>query len=215
MTGVCRGAAIALRLCRGGRLRLRGGAWLCAAVRAAQAHTPSDTSSFTVRGDGVTMVVASAADTTAASVSATSAGFTKTVVAVSTTKAAANNFFLFTVRAVAGGFCGVVRLRCAVRAWQLSECRSLAGWLGGQLAGCLAGRLAACVSGCLAGSLVCLVICLAGLLSCAGWLACCLAARRLRRALVAVTLAVCCVVAACFGRARRRAWRSLAFGATG
>jgi hypothetical protein len=142
VTGVCRGAAIALRWWRGARLRLRGGVLLCAAVCAVQAHTPSDTSSFTVRGDGVTTLVASSAGTTAASVSATSATFTKTVVAVSTTKAAAANFFLFTVRAVAMGCRGVVRLRCAVRAWLLSEFRWLAGWL--------AVRLAVCVSGCLA-----------------------------------------------------------------
>ena len=139
MTGVYRGAAIALRWCRGGRLRLRlrGCARLCAAVRAAQAHTPSSTSSFTVRGDGVTTLVASAADTTAASVSATSAGFTKTVVAVSTTKAAAADFFLFTVRAVAGGFFGgrAASLRCAgVAAVGIPLAVWLSGWLGGQLA---------------------------------------------------------------------------------
>ena len=134
MTGVCRGAAIALRLCRGGRLRLRGGAWLCAAVRAAQAHTPSDTSSFTVRGDGVTTVVVSAAEATAVSVSATSAGFTETVVVVSTTKAAAADFFLFTVRAVDGGFRVVVRLRCAALCGR-GCCRKSARWLAGWLCG--------------------------------------------------------------------------------
>ena len=175
MTGVCRGAATALRWWRGARLRLRGGVWLCAAVRAAQAHTPSDTSSFTVRGDGVTTLVASAAGTTAASVSATSATFTKTVVAVSTTKAAAASFFLFTVRAVAMGCRGVVRLRCAVRAWLLSEFRWLAGCVSGCLARRRAGRNAGWQAGFLAGEqlvcrtvgpAVCLVICLSGLLAC-------------------------------------------------
>ena len=142
--------AIALRWLRGGRLRYRGGACLCAAVRAAQAHTPSNTSSFTVRGDGVTTLVASAAETTAASVSATSAGFTKTVVAVSTTKAAAADFFLFTVRAVAGGFCGgrAASLRCAgVAAVGMPLAGWLAWWPAGWLSGWQAGSLCVGLSG--------------------------------------------------------------------
>jgi hypothetical protein len=71
--------------------------------RAAQAHTPSSDSSFAVRGDGVTTLVVAAADATAVSVSATAAGFTQTVVAVSTAKAAAADFKLFTVRVGQGG----------------------------------------------------------------------------------------------------------------
>jgi hypothetical protein len=84
--------------------------------RAAQAHTPSSLSSFAVRGDGVTTLVTTADKTTAVSVSATAAAFTKTVVAVSTTKAAAANFNLLTVRVSQEGRAGSahnsVRLWC-------------------------------------------------------------------------------------------------------
>ena len=84
--------------------------WLCAGVRVAQAHTPSSASSFAVRGDGVTTLVATDATTTAMSVSVTAVAFTKAVMAVSTTKAAATDFYLLKVRAVAARCQGVARM---------------------------------------------------------------------------------------------------------
>jgi hypothetical protein len=94
----------------------------------------SSAASLSVRGDGATALVVTAADTSAVSVSAAAAGFTQTVVAVSTTKAAAADFSLLRVGAAAGGVVGVT----GVAAWAWTRCGGHA-WCG--LTGWRAARL--------------------------------------------------------------------------
>ena len=73
----------------------RVSACVCFVVCVGQVHTA--TSSFIVRGDGVSTLVATDASAPALSVSATASAFTNTAVAVSASRAATSGFWLLTV----------------------------------------------------------------------------------------------------------------------
>ena len=93
----------------------------------------SATASLTVRGDGATALMATSGETDAVSISAEATAFTKTVVAVSTTKAAAADFFLLRVGVAAGGSVGFT----GVAACGWAHC---GGCAGGGLTGWQAAR---------------------------------------------------------------------------